>query len=210
MGDERRSRLARSVRAEKRSFRVQVSVGAGAVLGLGVLVTGVLGLDPVIVGAVVGPLAVLVFTVIGQRTTGSRNDDDLTTRSTGAGVNTVRLENFAFSHAPPTRRGWRRDVGDVSVHPERIEINGLDGNLIVYPPFAASLHDGKWMYWTMVKIDAQTDAGEPTTVYLVGMGGPLSKFSASPEDVRRRGNELVIEVDNAAASGSAPESRRDR
>ncbi len=174
-------------------------------LGL-ILVMAALGVPAMVAGPLVVLLLIGIGVVIERRPSArAHHGANLTTRSTEDGVDGVLLDNFAFAQAPPTRRGWRRDVGDVIVRPERIHITGLDGDLTVYPPFSASLHDEKWMYWTMVKVEAQTNAGDPTTVYLVGMGGPLSKFSARPEDVRSRGHELVMEINNADTSESALE-----
>lgn len=195
MDEDRRSELSGSVRADRRVLWTQVLVGFAAAIGLILLGVG-RGLSP----SVIGPLVVLVFVGIGMgwrnRRTDTLSDPATETTISSQAGGSIRLTDFAFSEKAPTWRGWRRDVGDVTVEPEKISISGLRRQLVVRSPFHAELFRSRYFYWTMVGVTGMAASGEAMTVYLVGMRGPKSKFAARPQDVENRGRELITRVNH--------------
>jgi hypothetical protein len=196
-----RAELRRLRRSDRLRFWVLVAGASLAVMGLGVVNYLFLGLSPRIVGflfAVVGVGAASAFQSQRRRNTGQGRPTSKPQRDR-AGNGGRRFPNFAFSQTLPTWHGWRRDVGDVVVDANGVMINGLKHRLQLGPPLNAKVYEGrKYIYWTMVEVTGISAHGGQVVVYLVAEGAPRSKFAATPEDLDRRGRELVAEIRRAA------------
>lgn len=192
--------LRRARRSDRLAYWSQLAVGLVVVLGA--VFVGVRGqLSPGVVGGLLAVIGVGAVSAMEQRRArrrapglvpqGYELDDD----------SGVRFLNFAFSQKLPTWHGWRRDVGDVVINVDEMTINGLKRRLEVRAPLHAKLYDAKkYIYWTMVEVTGLSEHGQPVTVYLVAEGAPRSKLASTPEKVRRRGQELVNEINNASRS----------
>lgn len=199
--EDDRAELRRLRRSDRRRFWVLVAGASLAVIGL-VVVNGLfLRLSPGPFGglvAIVGVGAASAFQ--GQRRRNTRQGEPTSkSQRDRAGIGGRRFPNFAFSQTLPTWHGWRRDVGDVVVDANGVMINGLKHRLQLGPPLNAKVYEGrKYIYWTMVEVTGVSGHGEQVVVYLVAEGAPRSKFAANPEDLHRRGTELVAEIRRAA------------
>jgi hypothetical protein len=86
----------------------------------------------------------------------------------------------------------------VVVDTNGMTINGLKHRIHLRAPLNAKVYEGrKYVYWTMVEVTGLSAHGEQVVVYLVAEGAPRSKFAANPEDLHRRGKELVNEIRGA-------------
>lgn len=195
-----RAGLRRARRSDRLAYWSLLAVGLVVVFGA--VFVGVRGLElsPGVVGGLLAVIGVGAVSAMEQRRArrrapglvpqGYEFDDD----------GGLRFLNFAFSQKLPTWHGWRRDVGDVVINVDEMTINGLKRRLEVRAPLHAKLYDAKYIYWTMVEVTGLSEHGQPVTVYLVAEGAPRSKLASTPEKVRRRGQELVNEINNASRS----------
>ena len=197
-----RAGLRRARRSDRLAYWSQIAVGS--VVFLGAAIVGVRGfeLSPGVVGGLLAVIGVGAVSAMEQRRARRRvpglvpqgyefDDDD----------GGLRFLNFAFSEKLPTWHGWQRDVGDVVINGDEMTINGLKRRLEVRAPLHAKLYDAKkYIYWTMVEVTGSSELGQPVTVYLVAEGAPRSKLASTPEEVHRRGQELVNEINNASRS----------
>jgi hypothetical protein len=190
--------LRRARRSDRLAFWGQVAVGVVVVLGAVFVGVRGLGLSTGVVGGLVAAIGVGAVSFMGGRRGHTmRSDSESITQGNGTDSGGRRFSNFAFSQTLPTWHGWQRDVGDVVVDSDGVTINGLKRRLDLRAPLHAKLHDAKYSYWTMVEVTGLSEQGQQVVVYLVAEGAPRSKFSAKPEYVHRRGEELVNEIGNA-------------
>ncbi len=104
--------------------------------------------------------------------------------------------NMAFSDKPPTWKGWSKEIGVLSISPERVAIVGRKKQLAIDAPFTAELLDHKFLTWTMVKVKGSVSANQSKTMYLVVHGAPLTIGGADPEEVTRSSQHLVSEINS--------------
>lgn len=194
--------LRRLRRSDRRTFWGLVASASLAVIGLVVVNSLFLGLSPGLFGglvAVIGVGAASTFESRRRSSTTRQGNPTSKPQRDRAGIGGRRFSNFAFSQTLPTWHGWRRDVGDVVVDADGVTINGLKHRLQLGPPLNAKVYeDKKYIYWTMVEVTGVSTRAEQVVVYLVAEGAPRSKFAANPEDLHRRGKELVAEIRRAA------------
>lgn len=94
-----------------------------------------------------------------------------------------RFSNIAFSDREPTWRGWKHDVGVLTIDPGgQVELLGLEGGVTIGTPFSAAVHSHRYSYWPMVKVTGHTE-GRRESIYLVVRGRPSSKGSVSQEQM---------------------------
>jgi len=132
-------------------------------------------------GLIGGAIAVTASTWT-RRPAKPKADTSVAVEERDALTGSEQFTNVAFSDQLPTWRGWRRDVGVLTIHSDRIVIDGLKRRMVLNAPFQAALFNSRWMHWQMAKVTG-SGSERPTTVYLVGRGAPRSKFSANPGDL---------------------------
>jgi hypothetical protein len=115
-------------------------------------------------------------------------------------IDVTTFTNVAFSDKPPTWKGWSKDVGVLSLSPERIAIVGRKRQFAIDAPFTAKLLDHKYLTWMMVKVTGSASNNQPTTMYLVLHGAPLTIGGADAVAVTRDSKDLVAEI-----NGLSPE-----
>ncbi len=198
--EDDRAALRRLRRSDRLVFWGLIAGALLAVIALGVVNRLFLGLSPRAFGALVAVIGVGAGSAIMNQRHGSTRQGNPTskTQRDRAEIGGRRLSNFAFSQTLPTWHGWRRDVGDVVIDANGVTINGLKHRLHLRAPLNAKVYEGrKYVYWTMVEVTGVSTHGEQGVVYLVAEGAPRSKFAANPEDLHRRGKELVAEIRRA-------------
>jgi hypothetical protein len=108
--------------------------------------------------------------------------------------------NVAFSDKPPTWKGWSKDVGVLSLSPERVAIVGRKRQSAIDAPFTAELLNHKYLTWMMVTVTGSASNNQSTTMYLVLHGAPRTIGGADPEVVTQDSKDLVAEI-NTVESG---------
>ena len=109
-------------------------------------------------------------------------------------VELTRFTNVAFSDTPPTWKGWSRDVGVLSLAPERITVVGRKRQLAIDAPFTTELLDHKFLTWMMVKVTGSASHSRSTTMYLVLHGAPRTVSGADSDVVMQDSKDLVAEI----------------
>lgn len=195
---EQEAKKERSRVRRRRLIRMAWSVVSAVLILVVLLATGVpvgLAVIPVVVWALVGAL----FSQLSISRTTTRRETTTQTSTTGNGLTVhteIQLTNIAFSDTEPTWKGWSKDVGVLSISPERIVIVGPKRQLAIDAPFTAELHDHKFISWMMVKVTGSVGSDQPATIYLVVRGAPLRKDAANPDDVAEESKLLAAEINS--------------
>lgn len=196
--DHDTAELRRLRRSDRLAFWGLVAGVTFVVMGL-VYLGVVVGLSPARLGILGGVVGVGIAKFVNGRSGYARQRRQTSkTQRDRTDVGGRRFSNFAFSQTLPTWHGWRRDVGDVVIDSNGMTINGLKHRVQLRAPLSAKLYAGrKWTYWTMVEVSGVSAQGQEMVVYLIAEGAPRSKFSADPDDLHRRGEELVRAIRSA-------------
>lgn len=110
------------------------------------------------------------------------------------------FSNVAFSEALPTWKGWKKEVGTVTVSSSAVTIVGRKTTLTVMAPFTAEVTVQKYSHWPMVKVDGAEESGQSSTVYLVVRGAPVSVGALTPELAQSESEVLASAINEASAT----------
>jgi hypothetical protein len=104
--------------------------------------------------------------------------------------------NVAFSENLPTWKGWKKNVGTLSINQTHVTATGPKSTTTLSNPCEAEIIKHKYLTWPIVKVTGTTGR----ELYVVPRGAPASVTAVSTDEMEAESRELVSAITGGDSS----------